>query len=109
MLIFFQEFRLKHYAGDVTYCVNGNPIIWLSLRKAFVECCNLFLLWHILYTGDINLNIFHAGFMDKNNDLLFRDLKEVSVNEVHVSLFLLHAVVDILWSSAGYTLCFTCK
>lgn len=32
------EFRLKHYAGDVTYCVNG--------------------------------------FMDKNNDLLFRDLKE---------------------------------
>ncbi|PFX32989.1 Unconventional myosin-Ic [Stylophora pistillata] len=42
------EFRLKHYAGDVTYCVNG----------------------------DTYLNIFHAGFMDKNNDLLFRDLKE---------------------------------
>ena len=47
--------------------------------------------------------------MDKNNDLLFRDLKEVSVNGVHVSFFLLHAVVDIPWSSAGYTLCFTCK
>ena len=35
----FQEFRLLHYAGDVTYCVRG--------------------------------------FLDKNNDLLFRDLKEV--------------------------------
>ena len=23
MSVFFQEFRLKHYAGDVTYCVNG--------------------------------------------------------------------------------------
>ena len=35
----FQEFRLKHYAGDVVYNVNG--------------------------------------FVDKNNDLLFRDMKEV--------------------------------
>jgi len=35
----FQEFRLVHYAGDVTYNVRG--------------------------------------FLEKNNDLLFRDLREV--------------------------------
>lgn len=34
----FQEFRLLHYAGEVTYKING--------------------------------------FLDKNNDLLFRDLRE---------------------------------
>jgi len=38
-MLTLQEFRLKHYAGDVTYSVKG--------------------------------------FLDKNNDLLFRDLKEV--------------------------------
>lgn len=27
MSIFFQEFRLKHYAGDVTYCVNGKSML----------------------------------------------------------------------------------
>ncbi|KAJ7387260.1 Unconventional myosin-Ih [Desmophyllum pertusum] len=40
-----EEFRLKHYAGDVTYCVNG--------------------------------------FMDKNNNLLFRDLKEAMCNSTN--------------------------
>lgn len=40
-----EEFRLKHYAGDVTYCVNG--------------------------------------FIDKNNDLLFRDLKEAMCNSTN--------------------------
>ena len=39
---FLQEFRLLHFAGDVTYNIKG--------------------------------------FLDKNNDLLFRDLKEVSMN-----------------------------
>ncbi len=39
-----QEFRLVHYAGDVTYNI--------------------------------------TGFLDKNNDLLFRDLKEVSSAQV---------------------------
>jgi myosin-1 len=38
-ILYFQEFCLKHYAGDVTYNVDG--------------------------------------FLDKNNDLLFRDLREV--------------------------------
>ena len=40
----YQEFRLRHYAGDVTYCING--------------------------------------FVDKNNDLLYRDMKEVSVQVI---------------------------
>ncbi|XP_078362990.1 unconventional myosin-Ic-like [Oculina patagonica] len=40
-----EEFRLKHYAGDVTYCVNG--------------------------------------FVDKNNNLLFRDLKEAMCNSTN--------------------------
>ena len=40
IVLFVQEFRLLHYAGEVTYnCV---------------------------------------GFLDKNNDLLFRDIKEVN-------------------------------
>lgn len=39
LMFFFQEFRLLHFAGEVTYGIQG--------------------------------------FLDKNNDLLFRDLKEV--------------------------------
>lgn len=46
--IVFQEFCLEHYAGPVTYDVNG--------------------------------------FLDKNSDLLFRDLKEVS-SSVSVYLY----------------------
>ena len=38
-IFYFQEFRLLHFAGEVTYSIQG--------------------------------------FLDKNNDLLFRDLKEV--------------------------------
>lgn len=39
LMLYFQEFRLLHFAGEVTYSIQG--------------------------------------FLDKNNDLLFRDLKEV--------------------------------
>lgn len=39
LMVYFQEFRLLHFAGEVTYSIQG--------------------------------------FLDKNNDLLFRDLKEV--------------------------------
>lgn len=41
-VIYWQEFRLVHYAGDVTYSVNG--------------------------------------FLEKNSDLLFRDLKQVRIS-----------------------------
>ena len=46
----FQEFRLKHFAGDVTYNTKG--------------------------------------FLDKNNDLLFRDLKEVLFAKIFAKITL---------------------
>ena len=47
LVFVLQEFRLLHFAGDVTYNVKG--------------------------------------FLDKNNDLLFRDLKEVGHTDVYLS------------------------
>ncbi|KAK3736337.1 hypothetical protein QZH41_020810 [Actinostola sp. cb2023] len=66
------EFRLKHYAGNVTYNVTAIPCF---LPNTVVPPCfpysDLFsslFLFYISYT--------FVGFVDKNNDLLFRDLKE---------------------------------
>ena len=59
------EFRLLHYAGEVTYSVTGEDsgvgsLQWPGEGLSLTSC--LFPL---------------SGFLDKNNDLLFRNLKEV--------------------------------
>ncbi|KAL2091871.1 hypothetical protein ACEWY4_011669 [Coilia grayii] len=52
------DFRLLHYAGEVTYCVVGKrPPLTLT-----------------------PLHLPASGFIDKNNDLLYRNIKEVMHN-----------------------------
>lgn len=38
MSVSFQEFRLKHYAGDVTYCVNGKWSLNIPVNVEFFSC-----------------------------------------------------------------------
>ncbi|KAF4012188.1 hypothetical protein G4228_003766 [Cervus hanglu yarkandensis] len=59
------EFRLLHYAGEVTYNITGedpgavSPRVGWERGSASPHVCSL-----------------PSGFLDKNNDLLFRNLKE---------------------------------
>ena len=52
------QFRLLHYAGEVTYSINGTVCIPRG--------------YHILQM------IILLGFVDKNNNLLYRSLKEAA-------------------------------
>ena len=69
----FQEFRLKHFAGDVTYNTKG--------------------------------------FLDKNNDLLFRDLKEVQLQSFFYGEIVLNchspntiAIITVKFKQRGLTI-----
>lgn len=80
------DFRLLHYAGEVTYCVVGKRNH--SPRPICSESKSLFFLTHglmcpkpVLYFGHI------LGFLDKNNDLLYRNIKDVSLDVSMGELF----------------------
>lgn len=74
-----EEFRLLHYAGEVNYNVNGKfPLhlhaSWaqgtgsesvISVLTCYFHCLKSFVVFFLI------------GFLDKNNDLLNRNLKEV--------------------------------
>uniref|UniRef100_A0A9J7XAL5 Myosin IH n=1 Tax=Cyprinus carpio carpio TaxID=630221 RepID=A0A9J7XAL5_CYPCA len=69
------DFRLLHYAGEVTYCVVGKrrrkntSQMSVNLRNMFSGFQNL--LFYMIYS-------FSIGFIDKNNDLLYKNIKDVS-------------------------------
>lgn len=94
-------FVIKHYAGDVTYTVDGVftlplcdwksnsiclcacvcmicRIVWFGVRDASATC-SFSLVLHRMYIRDGD-EICAAGFIDKNNDLLFRDLKKAMIS-----------------------------
>lgn len=60
------EFRLLHYAGEVTYNVTGEDPKAMFPRGSWEK-------------GSASPHVcsLPSGFLDKNNDLLFRNLKEV--------------------------------
>lgn len=71
------DFRLLHYAGEVTYCVVGKRkhtsqtmLYSLTSKPIF----NFFLA-----DSFMTVNVFgvFVGFLDKNNDLLYRNIKDV--------------------------------
>ena len=92
-----EEFRLLHYAGEVNYNVNGEmsqgigprghmqggPVqkdtgddgLLKGLGSNWRCSCSLSRTDGI----SLLLLLFLSGFLDKNNDLLFRNLKEVRV------------------------------
>lgn len=94
------EFRLLHYAGEVNYNVNGVCVcVWVWVYKVGVIVYFISLKetnWVLPATGDAvgsrhvwnnEINsvflISATGFLDKNNDLLFRNLKEVTFSSPH--------------------------
>lgn len=66
------DFRLLHYAGEVTYCVVGK--INHNLRLC---CSNLYP--YLVSANTVVMFCFSLGFLDKNNDLLYRNIKDVSL------------------------------
>uniref|UniRef100_A0A8C4NDE4 Myosin Ic, paralog b n=1 Tax=Eptatretus burgeri TaxID=7764 RepID=A0A8C4NDE4_EPTBU len=77
-----EEFRLLHYAGDVNYNVTGEK--WSGGKSVPLRC--VLFVFHVFHVQIIfafvnasflNSYFLVAGFLDKNNDLLFRNLKEV--------------------------------
>lgn len=81
------DFRLLHYAGEVTYCVIGErffsvlPSISLKQWLSPINQTEL-LLWKL------------SGFLDKNNDLLYRSGKEVISFHLHVLTWKSNCVND---------------
>lgn len=70
------DFRLLHYAGEVTYCVVGKRNH--NVRPCYSNIWTFFFFffifnWLTAIFGDI------LGFLDKNNDLLYRNIKDVSL------------------------------
>ncbi|XP_034026122.1 unconventional myosin-Ih isoform X2 [Thalassophryne amazonica] len=70
------DFRLLHYAGEVTYCVVGKRNHNLSLSYLSSNHAPLFIF-------QMTLKPLHCcfcdivGFLDKNNDLLYRNIKDL--------------------------------
>lgn len=115
-----EEFRLLHYAGEVTYSVAGkcvltciisalshsffllsSPALWIKTallgskdKSGYrVVLCIIWLtrlISHLKFLPCCEISVerwwqpewflFLPGFLDKNNDLLFRNLKEVSMD-----------------------------
>lgn len=93
-----EEFRLAHYAGEVNYNVNGEKTKYLLtsiLPVLSVHSCS-----------DISVI---SGFLDTNNDLLYRHLKEVQcvhsvrVMNVCVLLNLLCILLQVMCQSRNHT------
>lgn len=105
------DFRLLHYAGEVTYCAVGEcdwgaalhvpctPMpMWQMERGHWLHTRVLSVCWalgvapscfpakpmlaHVCYEPSNGTKpSFSSGFLEKNNDLLYRNLKEVRAIE----------------------------
>lgn len=67
------DFRLLHYAGEVTYCVVGKKE---PQSQALKQLNNFYFQ---LTNSPVTMFIYPLGFLDKNNDLLYRNIKDVSL------------------------------
>lgn len=74
------DFRLLHYAGEVTYCVVGKR--HLNVRPCYWNISTPFFFpFKIISSWLTALSLAKIlGFLDKNNDLLYRNIKDVSMS-----------------------------